>query len=206
MKTIPNCINLRERFGRRFRIDREESYGRTDDPWLLLVRCKFGHIFPNGGNVLAASVDGHPNVAAVLRRLPCCRIHQDGDFGELTVLFDVADFAKVAKIMCRAVAGKFPNPKRRQWSPGSATYDRSVIIRRPQKGCAAMVARLRTRRQVGEFKPIHGHPTTRRCVPTARRGSEVEQTHLPFFARRLPIKESFAGIYYKRGERPANCY
>jgi hypothetical protein len=65
----------------------------------MIVPCRYGHIFPHGGNTLAASVDGYPKVAGVLRRLPCCRVHQNGDDGELTVLFEVGDFAKVAKIM-----------------------------------------------------------------------------------------------------------
>ena len=100
------CINLKERFGGRFRVAYEESYfaergdgARADDPWLMIVPCRYGHIFPHGGNLLAASVDGHPNVVSALRKLPCCHVHQDGDFGELTVVFDVRDFAKVAKIL-----------------------------------------------------------------------------------------------------------
>jgi hypothetical protein len=31
--------------------------------------------------------------------LRCCRVHQDGDFGELTVVFNVADLPKLARIM-----------------------------------------------------------------------------------------------------------
>jgi hypothetical protein len=100
------CINLKELFGRQYRVTYEESYradrgdgARAADPWLMIVHGRYGHIYPFGGNLLAASVDGHPNVAGLLRRLPCCRIHQDGDFGELTVLFEVGDFAKVAKII-----------------------------------------------------------------------------------------------------------
>ncbi len=99
------CVNLKDRFGRRFKVEYEESYydERTkhtlEDPWLMIVPCRYGHIFPHGGSLLAASVDGHPNVAGVLRRLRCCQVHQDGDFGELTVVFDVADFDKVAAIM-----------------------------------------------------------------------------------------------------------
>jgi len=102
----PTCINLKERFGRRYRVVYEESYyaqygpnARVPDPWLMILPCKFGHIFPHGGDMLAASVDGHPNVAGLLRRLPRCQVWQDGDFGELTVTFDVADFDEVARIM-----------------------------------------------------------------------------------------------------------
>ncbi len=49
--------------------------------------------------MLAAGIDGHPRVANRLRDLKCCRIHQDGDDGELTVVFNVADLAKVAKVI-----------------------------------------------------------------------------------------------------------
>ena len=96
-------INLKAQFGKQYRVTYEESYyaeygpnARIEDPCLMILLCKYGHIYPHGGATLAASVDGHPNVAGKLRRLRCCRIHQDGDFGELTVLFDVADFARVA--------------------------------------------------------------------------------------------------------------
>ena len=104
--SVPSCIDLAERFGHKYRVTYEESYyaqygphARVEDPALMIIPCRFGHFYPFGGTLLAASVDGHPNVAGVLRRLPCCRVHQDGDFGELTVVFDAADFATVAKIM-----------------------------------------------------------------------------------------------------------
>jgi len=66
---------------------------------MVIIPCRFGHIYPHGDDMLAASVDGHPNVAGVLRRLSCCLIHQDGDDGELTAVFDVADFDRVAQVM-----------------------------------------------------------------------------------------------------------
>ncbi len=103
---METCINLKNRFGGRYRVVYEESFRadrgvrtRLEDPWLMIVPCRYGHIFPHDGSLLAASVDGHPNVAGVLRRLRCCRFHQDGDFGELTVLFNLVDFDKVAAIM-----------------------------------------------------------------------------------------------------------
>ena len=103
---MPSCIDLKARFDKRYRVVYEESYyadhgdgARREDPWLMILLCRYGHIFPHGGTTLAASVDGHPNVAGQLRRLKCCRVHQDGDHGELTARFDVADFAEVAQIM-----------------------------------------------------------------------------------------------------------
>jgi len=103
---METCINLRERYGQIYRINYEESrnaqYGpmaRTQDPWLQQMLCKCGVIYPHGGDRLAASVDGHRRVASRLRRLSCVDIHQDGGFGELTVLFHVQEFAKIAEVM-----------------------------------------------------------------------------------------------------------
>jgi hypothetical protein len=103
---MKKCTNLKAIFGHRHRVAYEESYradrgdgARATDPWLQIIPCRYGHIFPHGGNLLAASVDGHPNVAGVLRKLPCCRVHHDGDFGELTVVFDVDHFDDVAAVI-----------------------------------------------------------------------------------------------------------
>lgn len=101
-----DVINFKKQFGRRYRVIYEESYraehgtnARIENALLMVIPCKYGQLYPWDESTLAASVDGYPKVAGRLRRLKCCRVHQDGDFGELTVLFDVADFAKVAKIM-----------------------------------------------------------------------------------------------------------
>ena len=71
------CINLKVQFGKQYRVISEDV--RVADPWLMVIPCRYGHIFPHGGNTLAASVDGHTNVAGVLRRL--YRVHQDGTSG-----------------------------------------------------------------------------------------------------------------------------
>jgi len=48
-----NCVNLRERFGRRYRVEYEESYyaqhgprARIEDPWLQIIPCRAGHVYP----------------------------------------------------------------------------------------------------------------------------------------------------------------
>ena len=98
-------INLQDDFGDRYRVTYEESYfversrQTVVDPWLMIIPCRFGHIFPHGDDILAASVDGFPKIAGRLRRLAGVHIHQDGDFGELTVLFPVGTFDTVAEIM-----------------------------------------------------------------------------------------------------------
>ena len=91
----------------------------------MILLCRYGHIDPDGGTTLAASVDQHPNVAGRLRRLKCCRVHQDGDHGELTVTFDVDDFAQVARIM-------LPR-RRRQISPAERERLRAMGFQKGQQ-------------------------------------------------------------------------
>ena len=152
------CIDLKARFGRRYRVRYEESYradkgaaARAPDPWLLTILCRNGHIFPHGGETLAASTDTRrgPAVAA-LRRLGCCRVHQDGSDG-VTFLFDVADFAAVAAIM---------QPRRRR----QMTEAQKAV-------CAERLARVRPTplRSTGitSARRDGSHPVDTLPVPTA---------------------------------------
>lgn len=100
------CVNLKKEFGGQYQVEYDESFyaqygenARTVDPWYMQIRCRYGSIYPFDGSTLAASVDGYPKIAGRLKNLPCCRMHQDGDFGELTVLFDMSDFDTVADVM-----------------------------------------------------------------------------------------------------------
>jgi len=64
----------------------------------MLIECRRGHIFPWGGNQLAASVESHGPVANALAKLPGCEAVQDGENG-VTVRFDFDLFGAVAKLM-----------------------------------------------------------------------------------------------------------
>ena len=99
------CVNLKERFGKRFKVGYEESYyvehgdqAWVDDPWLQMILCRYGHVFPHGGNMLAASTDKAGRTARKLKALPGVIVHQDGDDG-VTVLFPMERFDEVAAIM-----------------------------------------------------------------------------------------------------------
>lgn len=105
MPDAPACIDLKAAFGERFRIAYEESFyaehktTRSHDPWLCILPCPQGHIFPWGGTTLAASTNNRRGSNA-LRRLPCVTIEQDeGQGGGVTALFDLADFEAVAAVM-----------------------------------------------------------------------------------------------------------
>ena len=83
---MPDCINLKERFGRRYRIGRDPSYygeygpnAITPDPWYYTVECQHGHIFPWGGETLAVSTKNRGPITTALSALPVCEVQQDGD-------------------------------------------------------------------------------------------------------------------------------
>lgn len=105
LRVDPPCIDLAERFGRRYRIECEESYfaqygprARVNDPWLKIIPCRLGHICPWGGSKLAAVTNKPGPTARKLAALPGAILWQDGSDGA-TVLFDVRDFGAVAQIM-----------------------------------------------------------------------------------------------------------
>ena len=96
-----NCVNLKERFGRRFKVRYDESYGAEnpkfrseEEPWLQVIPCIGGEIYPHDGDTLAAFLRSGPR-AERLKRLGCVQIKTEGT----TVLFAVADFDQVAEIM-----------------------------------------------------------------------------------------------------------
>jgi hypothetical protein len=98
-------INLRECFGDRFQVENEAGYAseygdgsRCDDPWLFVIPCVHGQIFPWASDRLAVSTTGPGKVANLLRRLACCSVAQDGDDG-FTGTFVPTDFPKVADIV-----------------------------------------------------------------------------------------------------------
>ena len=99
------CIDLKERFGDRYRVVYEESYGaecgksgRAHDPWLLTLPCRYGCIYVQGRQYLGVSTTHRGPIANRLLALPCVRLVQDGDDG-VNAIFHVDDFDQVAGIM-----------------------------------------------------------------------------------------------------------
>ena len=99
------CVNLKERFGDRFKVVYEESYqaergehGRAEDPWLMIMLCQHGEIYPYGDDQLVASTKVVGGIARALKALPFTTLHQDGSDGA-DVIFPVDRFEDVAGIM-----------------------------------------------------------------------------------------------------------
>lgn len=98
------CINLKERFGDRYRIAFDPAYnprGRPKkllDPWMMIIPCRYGEIYPDGGDFLRVDIDGHNRIAARVAELQYCELVQDGDI-EQTIRFPVTKFEQVAEIV-----------------------------------------------------------------------------------------------------------
>jgi hypothetical protein len=104
-------VNLKRRFGHRYRIESEESYnsehgehGRAEDPWLMIIPAQHGHFYPHGGDTLGFATDRNGAVARRLRKLDFTEVLQDGDDG-INIAFPVECFEEVASIV---------KPKRRR--------------------------------------------------------------------------------------------
>lgn len=102
---MADCIDLAERFGEKFKIGKDPAYAAeygpnawTHDPWLLVILCERGTIYPHGGDWLAFSTNGRGPTAKRLAALPCVEVLQDGDDG-INGKFHVDHFSEVARLM-----------------------------------------------------------------------------------------------------------
>jgi hypothetical protein len=94
-----SCVNLMEQFGTKYRVGWDPARKAPDmDPWLMVMACERGEIYPHGGDLLVAEVDGRCRTRLRLRQLDCVTVKQDGD-DFLAVTFHVRDFAEIAKIL-----------------------------------------------------------------------------------------------------------
>ena len=99
------CVNLKERFGRRFKITYDPSYQaerpefrEAEAPWLMMIPCEHGDICAWGGDNLAACTRTAGPIAKRLKALPFATVAQDGSDGA-NVVFPVNHFEEVAAIM-----------------------------------------------------------------------------------------------------------
>ena len=124
---VAQCVDLKATFGHRYRVERDESYGaesperrKVEAAWLTVIPCRFGQIFPWGGQRLAAYSSAGAVKRRQLEQLGCVQVAQGGGAGcpEVIVTFDLADFDAVAAVL--------QPRKRRQYSPEA----RAVLVAR----------------------------------------------------------------------------
>lgn len=89
-------INLRELFGNRYKIGLDpaakDEAGGKNDPWHYLIPCRFGHIYPYSGKLLAYYCMGPGIRAKINRNHPEIEILNWSDDGEATFLFPIEKF------------------------------------------------------------------------------------------------------------------
>lgn len=115
----PTCPNLRSLFGREYKIRHEESYRaerpefrKEEEPWLQIIPCLHGHIYPHGDDLLAWASDNRGPVVTRVCRLPFVNVVQDGSDG-VNATFPVTHFREVAEIV-QPRRRRVLSPERRQ--------------------------------------------------------------------------------------------
>ena len=104
---ICQCVDLRQTFPGQYRFDWDEAYWAersefraVEAPWLQIIPCKFGKIFPWGRRNLAAFCAAGGSKRRELENLSCVEIAQGGTPGtEVIVKFDVADIELIADVL-----------------------------------------------------------------------------------------------------------
>lgn len=92
-------VDLRAVAGKRYQLEYEESHrGKADEPWLLLIPCQCGHIYPHSDKLLGVATNGRGSLTQKIARLPGVEVVQDGDDG-INAVFPASLFAKVAAIV-----------------------------------------------------------------------------------------------------------
>ncbi len=72
------------------------AWPEADREWLLELRCKYGIVYPHGGEILAAWTD-RPRIGARLRRLACILTARGDD--ETVAMFHVSDINDVLAVL-----------------------------------------------------------------------------------------------------------
>ena len=102
---MATCLNLKELFGDRFKLDVDEGFyaerpefRRDEEVWLTHILCQHGHIGVWGDDLLVACTNSAGSVAKRLAALSFTTVVQDGSDG-LNATFPVEHFDKVAAII-----------------------------------------------------------------------------------------------------------
>jgi len=101
------CVDLRASFPGRFRFAYDEAYQaersdlrKVEAPWLTLIPCKAGRVFPWGGRRLAAYCKAGAAKRRELEAVPGVSAVQGGQgYPEIMVTFDVDRIEAVAAVL-----------------------------------------------------------------------------------------------------------
>ncbi len=207
--TEPTCINLKERFGDRFKVEYEESYfaersKRTvEDPWLMILLCQHGHVYPHGGEILVASTDRRGSIAKRLAKLDCVTVLQDAADG-INAAFHVSSFDRVAEIMRPRKARRLSPEQRARLAEAGRNFRFSAGAQAPENGPESHVGVLHDKGVTqGEEAPELSFPPAPSWQPGSRKMTCVVCRE-PFASKRLDA-DCCSPRCRKRRER-ARCH
>ena len=163
---VAQCVDLRATFAGQFRFGWDEAYAverpefrRIEAPWLTIIRCQFGKIFPWGGRLLAAYTTTRRHRLATL---PGVTVAQGGRVGrfdgpEVIVTFDVSQIAAVAELLV-ARRPRHMSPEQRARAVARLQQARETLTQR---------RRLELEATISGHPDPPGHPAGDRgvCAP-----------------------------------------
>lgn len=128
----PDCqsatvIDLREQFGDRYHIVVDPAkQSRNRDPMYWIIPCKFGEIYPYGGEHLAVMVTSI-RIANEMREWPELRVHQDAD-DAVVFVFHVDHFQTVSdRVRARKKKRLSPEHLAKLQKAGTAALQNRVL-------------------------------------------------------------------------------
>jgi len=105
------CVNLKVQFGDKYRIGLDISAPkRTTDPWHYTIPCKYGEVYPQGGERLAFHCKGGKMRGIIKRKFPNFVVQNWTDDNEAIFVFYSDQFKDLAPII---------KPKRKKKVPES---------------------------------------------------------------------------------------
>jgi hypothetical protein len=126
-------IDLRHQFGDRYRIEFDPAHtGRKNDPWMQIIPCKRGHIYPHGGGLLGVATNGRGSTATAIAKLPGVTVVQDGDDG-LNATFPIELFPQIAKLV-KPRRKRQLTPQQRQMAAARLANHRFSTARQSSSG------------------------------------------------------------------------
>ena len=96
---ITPCVNLRQEYGKRYKIGREAPANSWTDPWYHVLLCRYGHIYPHSATELAFTSNRRLKATRKLAAtISGARILTFGDDG-VTVAFPAEQLETVLELV-----------------------------------------------------------------------------------------------------------